>query len=73
MMQKESGVHARSRKLIIAALVLLPSSLLAEPVTLKHAVELALQHATGMSIAAADEQRAVAGYRELRSKFPFRR
>src|ERR1700676_4716412 len=73
MMEKESGVHARSRKLIlaliIAALVLLPSSLLAEPVTLKHAVELALQHATGMSIVAAAKQRAAAGNREMRSSF----
>jgi len=69
MMEKESGVLARSHKLILAALVLLPGSLLAEPVTLKHAVELALQHATGMAISAADEQRAVAGYRELKDSY----
>jgi outer membrane protein TolC len=74
MMEKELGVRARSQTLILALILaafvlLLPRSLLAEPVTLKHAVELALQHATGMSIAAADEQRAVAGYRELRSSF----
>src|ERR1700682_4828454 len=53
----------------MVALVLLTGSLLAEPVTLKHAVELALKHATASSIAAADEQRAFANYRELRNNF----
>jgi outer membrane protein len=46
-----------------------PASLLAEPVTLHHAVELALQHATGISIAAADQQHASASYRELRNSY----
>jgi outer membrane protein TolC len=41
----------------------------AEPVTLKRAVELALQHATGIGIAAADEQHASASYRELRNSY----
>jgi outer membrane protein len=46
-----------------------PASVLAEPVTLKHAVELALQHATGVAISAADEQHASASYRELRNSY----
>jgi outer membrane protein TolC len=51
------------------AIVLLPASLLAEPVPLRRVVELALSHATGAGIAAADEQRAAAGYRELRDSY----
>jgi outer membrane protein TolC len=54
---------------IVTAILLLPASLLAEPVTLRHAVELALKHATGGSIALADEQRASANYRELRNNY----
>jgi outer membrane protein len=42
---------------------------MAEPVTLKHAVELALQHATGVAISAADERHASASYRELRNSY----
>jgi outer membrane protein TolC len=53
----------------ILAVVLLPASLVAEPVSLKRVVELALSHATGAAIAAADEQRAAAGYRELRDNY----
>ena len=53
----------------ILSVVLLPTSLLAEPVPLKRVVELALTHATGAAIAAADEQRADAGYRELRNSY----
>jgi outer membrane protein len=56
-------------KLLLAILVLLPASLLAEPVTLHRAVELALNHATGISIAAADQQHASASYRELRNSY----
>ncbi len=47
----------------------LPTSLLAEPITLRHAVELALNHATGISIATADQQHASASYRELRNSY----
>ena len=50
-------------------LLLLPASLLAEPITLRHAVELALKHANGAAIAAADEQHASAAYRELRNNY----
>lgn len=49
--------------------LVLPSSLLADPVALKRVVELALAHATGAAIAAADEQHAVASYRELRDSY----
>ena len=51
------------------AIVFLPVSLLAEPVSLRRVVDLALSHATGAGIAAADEQRAAAGYRELRDSY----
>ncbi|SPF46072.1 Outer membrane efflux protein [Candidatus Sulfotelmatobacter kueseliae] len=53
----------------ILTVLLVPSSLVAEPVSLKRIVELALVHATGSAIAAADEQRAAAGYRELRNNY----
>ncbi|MGC1452456.1 MAG: TolC family protein [Candidatus Sulfotelmatobacter sp.] len=53
----------------ILAVVLLPSSLLAEPVSLRRVVELALAHATGAAITAADEQKATASYRELRNNY----
>ena len=55
--------------LLITGIILLPTSLLAEPVPLKRVVELALSHATGAGMAAADEQRATAGYRELRDSY----
>jgi outer membrane protein TolC len=42
---------------------------IAEPLPLKRAVELALTHATTTGIAAADEQRAFQGYRELRNNY----
>src|SRR5437879_847181 len=53
--------------MVALALILAPGTLLAEPITLRRAVELALKHATASSIAAADEQRAFANYRELRN------
>lgn len=53
----------------ILAVVLVPSSLLAEPVSLKRVVELALTHATGTAIAAADEEHAAASYRELHNNY----
>jgi outer membrane protein TolC len=59
---------AHSAKWILAVL-LLPTSLLAEPVPLKRVVELALTHATGAAIAAADQQHADAGYRELQNNY----
>ena len=65
---KTSCRAARTTKWILAV-VLLPTSLLAEPVSLKRVVELALAHATGAAIAAADEQRASATYRELHNNY----
>src|SRR5579864_4430745 len=53
----------------IVAILLFPASLLAEPVPLKRVVELALTHATGAAITAADEQRAYASYRELHNNY----
>ena len=53
----------------IVAFLLFPASLLAEPVSLKRVVELALTHATGAAITAADEQHASASYRELRNNY----
>ena len=65
---KTSCRAARTTKWILAV-VLFPTSLLAEPVSLKRVVELALAHATGAAIAAADEQRASASYRELHNNY----
>lgn len=53
----------------LLAVLLLPTSLVAGPVTLKRVVELALAHATAGSIARADELRAAAGYREARDNY----
>jgi outer membrane protein TolC len=61
-----------SRRTIWVAAVLLlflPGALLAEPVSLRRAVELALSHGTASQIAAADEQHASASYRELRNNY----
>ena len=46
-----------------------PASRAAESVPLRRVVELALSHATGVGIAAADEQRAAAGVRELSNSY----
>jgi len=53
----------------ILTFFLLSASLLAEPVSLKRVVQLALTHATGTAITAADEQHASASYRELRNNY----
>lgn len=68
-MKLNSWRMARAQRTLALLLLLLPTSLLAQPVTLKHVVELALKHATASDIAAADEQRALAHYRELRNNF----
>jgi outer membrane protein TolC len=59
------GIH----KFVWAAFLFLPSLSLAEPITLKRAVELALQHANGAAIAAAEEQNASANYQQLRDNY----
>jgi outer membrane protein TolC len=65
-MKTRSGVCIHK---FLLPVLLLPTSLLAEPITLHRAVELALNHATGISIAAADQQHASASYRELRNSY----
>jgi outer membrane protein TolC len=54
---------------MIAVLLLLPTSVLAEPVTLRQTVELALKHATSAAMAADDVQHASAAYRELHNSY----
>jgi len=66
-MTKSSQRAARIHTFVLV--LFLPASLLAEPITLRHAVELALKHANGAAIAAADEQHASAAYRELRNNY----
>jgi outer membrane protein TolC len=68
MMKKTSWSRARVLA-FLWPLVLLPASLLAEPLTLRQAVELALQHATSLGIASADQQHFSASYRELRNSY----
>lgn len=53
----------------IVAIFLLSTTVSAEVVPLKRIVELALSHATSGAIAAADEQRANAAYRDLRNNY----
>jgi outer membrane protein len=60
---------AAIRKLLSVLFLFLPAASLAEPLTLKHAVELALLHASGIGISTADEQHASASYRELRNSY----
>lgn len=68
-MKNRSWSGAGIPKLLLAALLFLPAASLAQPLTLRHAVELALKHANGLAIAAADEQHAAASYRELRNSY----
>jgi outer membrane protein len=68
-MKNQSWTNARIHRLVLAAFILLPASLLAEPLTLQRAVQLALQHATGIAISAADEKHASASYHELRNSY----
>jgi outer membrane protein len=65
----KSWSRARIAKLLMAVLFFPPAALLAEPLTLRQAVELALKHATAAGISAADEQHASASYRELRNSY----
>ncbi len=57
------------RSILFLLISLLPATLVAEPLPLKRAVELALSHSTTRAIAVADEQHAVAAYRELRNNY----
>lgn len=55
--------------LSLLAVILVPSSVFSESIPLKRIVELALSHATGAAIAAADQQHADAAFRELRDSY----
>lgn len=67
-MTRNSWCIARTQRALLAVLFL-PACLVAEPITLKHVVELALNHATATGIAAADIQHASASYHELRNSY----
>lgn len=54
---------------VLCFLFLVTLSAVAEPVPLKHVVELALAHSTTAGSAAADEQRALAAYHEARNQY----
>ena len=56
-------------RFIVLALLLVPVVSSAEPLTLRHAVELALQHASGIAISADDEQHAAEAFHELRNSY----
>ena len=68
-MKTDSRIRACSHAVMAAVLLLMPISLLAEPVTLQYAVALALKHANGAALAADDEQHASAAYRELHNGY----
>jgi outer membrane protein len=68
-MRKKIYFSSSVHKLLLAVILFLPALSWAEPLTLKHAVELALQHASGIAIASADVQHASASYRELRNSY----
>jgi outer membrane protein len=69
MMKRTSWSGTRVSAFLFAVFVFLPASLLAEAITMRQAVELALQHATSLGIASADQQRFSASYRELRNSY----
>jgi outer membrane protein TolC len=69
MMRIKMRGRASIHKLLLTVLFLLPTASFAEPLTMRHAVELALQHANGIAMSAADEQHASASYRELRNSY----
>src|SRR5690349_10522317 len=50
-------------------LVLLVCQANAQTITLRHAVELALQHSGQATLASADQEKAMAAYREARSAY----
>lgn len=68
-MKRGTWFKAFIYRFLLPLVLLFPASLLAEPISLRHAVELALQHATGISITTEDEKHAAASYRELRNSY----
>src|SRR5579872_2714632 len=69
MMKIKRCNRACAQQFLAVVLSFLPTSLLAESITLKRAVELALQHANSAAIAAADQNHANAAYNELRNSY----
>jgi outer membrane protein TolC len=67
--RRSLGVCTRSRRLLVGLLCVMTAKVMAEPLPLKRAVELALTHATATEIAAADERHALASYREGRATY----
>ena len=59
----------RARFRLLAALLLFPATLAAEPLSLKRVVELALAHGTAGSVAEADQKRYLAQYLEVRNNY----
>jgi outer membrane protein len=57
------------RLFFFMALMVSAASAIAEPVSLKRIVQLALSHGTSAAIAEADQQRAFAAYHELRNNY----
>jgi cobalt-zinc-cadmium efflux system outer membrane protein len=68
-MRNNSRSRALIYKFLLTAILFHPTSLPAQTLTLKHAVELALQHANGAAIAAADQQNAAANTRAMRDNY----
>jgi outer membrane protein TolC len=68
-MKIKSWRDTRVPAFLLAVLLLWPVPSLAETITLKRAIELALTHATTVAIATADQQHASASYRELRNSY----
>jgi outer membrane protein TolC len=61
--------HLPNPRLVAVFLLFSVTTLAAEPLPLRRAVELALSHSTTAGVASADEQRAFASYREARNQF----
>jgi outer membrane protein TolC len=54
---------------LLGTLLFAPASLRAEPISLRQAVELALQHSSASAIAVAEQKSASAGYRDARNSY----
>jgi outer membrane protein TolC len=65
----KSWSKARVPAMLLFILFFAPAASFGETVTLQRALELALKHATSISIASADQQHASASYRELRNSY----
>lgn len=68
-MKHRNRVGLRCSGLLVGLCLLTAIQGAAEPLSLKHAVELALTHATATGIAAADAQHAFSAYRESRDNY----